>query len=99
MASKKYVLKMKMGQFLEGEMCSKCQIDNETKVKTIERFKDADKALEALKDYAQVIEFRPNCAGTLYLVKDYYVEECQFDDNGNLIGEGKILGYAKAKNS
>ena len=100
MASKKYVLKMKTGQFLEGEMCSKCRLnDNELKVKTLKRFKDANEALTALEDYAQEIEFIPNCTGTLYLVKDYYVEECHFDDYGNQIREGKILGYARAKNA
>lgn len=98
MASKKYVLKAKTGQFLEGEMCSKCTMDDgDLKIKTIKRFKEPELALSALEEYSQTIKMFPNCTGMLYLVTDYYVEECQFDDFGNQIGEGKILAFAKVK--
>ena len=95
MEKKYYVLKEKSGQFLENEIYEGCTIDqNSQRTIKIKRFTNLAEALAQLNEYQRVINFYPNCGGTLYHVTEYFVEANVYDENGNVL-TSEVIAFAK----
>lgn len=61
----------------------------------IKTFGTKEEALEELKNYKSSIrEFSAN-TGTCYEVTEYYVEEAEYDEDGDWIAGGDIWGFSK----
>jgi hypothetical protein len=61
---------------------------------TLESYEDKAAALEALKKYESEVYKTSGRIGTLYLVTEYYVEENEYDEDGEWIGGGDVWAFA-----
>lgn len=65
----------------------------DTDSELIKSFDDRDEAEEALREYKSSIRE----VGSVYLVKEFYVEENDYDDDGEWISGGDIWGFSEMK--
>lgn len=72
--------------------CTLAQADQEPEV--IKEFTDKEEALEALKDYqSEVVKYEGVC-GSIYKVTEYYVEENEYDEDGEFVEGGDVWDYS-----
>lgn len=80
-------------RFEIAEGCTQFQESSEPVL--IKTFDTKEEALEELKNYKSSIrEFSAN-TGTCYEVTEYYVEEAEYDEDGDWIAGGDIWGFSK----
>lgn len=62
----------------------------------IRSFDEKDKALEELKKYSTVVEkTRPFAGRAFYEVKEYFVEEVEYNEEGDIVNSGNIWEYSR----
>lgn len=77
------------------EGCTLDQFDQELEI--IKVFDDKEKALEELKAYSSSISKFSGGAGAYYLVTEYYVEENEYDEDGDRVSGGDVWEFSKMK--
>lgn len=68
---------------------------NDQNPQIIEPFEDKEQALKILKSYKSDICKMSGGAGSYYLVTEYYVEENEYDEDGEWISGGNIWGFSE----
>ena len=63
----------------------------------IKSFDDKEEALEELKKYETTVRTLSDALGTYYLVEEFYVDEHEYDEDGEWIGGGDVWEYSKIK--
>lgn len=61
----------------------------------IQPFADKEEALEELKKYKSEVIKLSGGAGTYYSVTEYYVEENEYDEDGEWISGGDVWEFAE----
>ena len=61
----------------------------------IKSFDNKDEALKELKSYESDIKRLSGAAGTYYNVTEYYVEENEYDENGEWVSGGDVWSISK----
>lgn len=77
------------------EGCTLDQSNQEPKI--IKSFDGKDEALEALKSYQSDIQKLSGGAGPYYSVTEYYVEENEYDENGDWVSGGDVWEFSKMR--
>lgn len=94
---KKYELRKNMREITEkdsiAEGCTLLQRDQEPEI--IKTFVDIDEALIALKEYETDITKFGSSGGVFFKVTEYYIEENEYDDDGEWISGGDIWKFSK----
>lgn len=73
--------------------CTANQDDCESKL--IKSFDSKEDALEELKNYKTEINSFSSNTGTRYNVTEYFVEEAEYDEDGDWIAGGDIWGFSE----
>lgn len=73
--------------------CTLDQGDQEPEI--LKSFEDKAEALEALKSYTGKAEKLSGGAGTFYAVTEFYVEENDYDEDGEWCDGGDVWGFAE----
>ena len=75
------------------EGCTLTQSDQEPEV--IKSFESKEDALRELNKYQSEIQIHYGNAGKFYSVTEYYVEENEYDEDGEWIGGGDVWEFSK----
>lgn len=81
----------KRAEIKEG--CTLDQFDQDPEI--IKAFDDKDKALNELELYKSDICKLSGGAGTYYAVTEYYVEENEYDEDGEWVSGGDVWAFSK----
>lgn len=83
----------KRAEIKEG--CTLDQFDQEPEI--IKTFDDKDEALIELKSYKSDIRKLSGGAGSYYLITEYYVEENEYDEDGEWVSGGDVWAFSEMK--
>ncbi len=79
-----------------SEIKDGCTLDQDNQEpEIIKSFDDKDKALNELKSYKSDIRKLSGGAGSYYLVTEYYVEENDYDEDGEWVSGGDVWEFSK----
>lgn len=79
-----------------GEYYPGCVLDkNDADPVLLESFNNKDNALNALKKYKTGVRDLSSHGIKYVLVTEYYIEESEYNEDGDWIGGGDILDYSK----
>lgn len=71
-----------------------CTIDNDEDPTLINSYDTEEEALEALRKYKSSVEYR-SAAVSYYLVKEYHVEENEYDEDGEFVCGSDIIDVSE----
>lgn len=99
---KKYEIKQNTREISykkRAEIKSGCTLeqDNQEPV-IIKTFDNKEEALQALKEYKTDIRELRSSTGTYYDVTEYYVEENEYDEDGEWINGGDVWEFSEIEN-
>lgn len=93
---KKYELKMNSVEVKKEDVREGCAVDDMNAQPTlIKSFESKEEAMEELKKYNTEIDEFSTATGTLCNVTEYYVEENEYDEDGEWISGGDVWEISK----